>query len=89
MTSILVQHQVEDFVAWKEVFDSAAAMRTSFDEISTQIFRDVSDPNKLTVVNKWDSLANKQKFVHSPELLASMKKAGVVGQPNVHFLNEE
>ena len=89
MTSILVQHQVKDFAAWKIVFDSSAGMRTSNGGISTQIFRDVSDPNKLTVINKWNSLANAQKFAHSPELKASMEMAGIVGQPNISFLNEE
>lgn len=88
MASMLITHQVEDFAAWKKVFDSHASLRTSNGEISTQIFRDASDPNKLTIINKWNSLANAQKFAHSPELKAAMEKAGVVGQPSVAFLNE-
>jgi quinol monooxygenase YgiN len=63
-------------------------MRASSGELSTQLYRDASDSNKLTLVFKWDSLANAQKFAHSPELKAAMEKAGVVGQPNVSFLNE-
>ena len=89
MASILIQHQVEDFAAWKKVFDSHLSLRTSNGEISAQIFRDASDPNKLTVINKWDSMANAQKFAHSPELKAAMAEAGVVGHPEVSFLNEE
>jgi quinol monooxygenase YgiN len=88
MASMLITHQVEDFAAWKKVFDSHANLRTSNGEISTQIFRDASDPNKLTIINKWNSLADAQKFAHSPELKAAMEKAGVVGQPAVAFLNE-
>ena len=88
MATILIQHQVTDFAAWKSVFDSAAAFRTSSGEVSAKIFRDASDPNKLTVINQWDSMANAQKFLHSPELKASMEKAGVVGKPDIHFLNE-
>ena len=88
MTSILVQHQVKDYAVWKKVFDSSAGMRTSNGGISTQIFRDASDPNKLTVINKWNSLANAQKFAHSPELKAALEKAGVVGAPTIYFANE-
>jgi quinol monooxygenase YgiN len=88
MASMLITHQVEDFAAWKKVFDSHAGLRTANGEISTQIFRDASDPNKLTILNKWNSLANAQKFAHSPELKAAMAQAGVVGQPSVAFLNE-
>ena len=89
MASILIQHQVKDFALWKKAFDSHAGLRTSSGELSAQIYRDESDPNKLTVINKWSSMASAQKFAHSPELKAAMAEAGVVGQPAVHFLNEE
>ena len=88
MASMLIQHQVKDYAAWKKVFDSAIDLRTSNGELSAQVYRDASDPNKVTTINKWNSLANAQKFAHSPELKAAMEKAGVVGAPNVSFLNE-
>ena len=88
MASMLIQHKVKDFMEWKKVFDSAAGLRTSSGELSAQVFRDASDPNSLTVLNKWNSLENAQKFAHSPELKAAMEKAGVAGPPNVYFLNE-
>ena len=88
MASMLVQHKVKDFAMWKKVYDSQAALRTSSGELSDQIYRDESNPNSLTVVFKWDSLANAQKFAHSPDLKAAMEKAGVVGPPNIQFLNE-
>jgi quinol monooxygenase YgiN len=88
MASMMVQHQVKDFAAWKKVFDSAIDMRKSSGELSAQVYRDSTDPNKITTINKWDSLANAQKFAHSPDLKAAMEKAGVVGAPIVSFLNE-
>jgi quinol monooxygenase YgiN len=88
MATMLVQHKVKSFAEWKKGFDSAAELRKSSGELSTQVYQDASDPNKVTVVNKWDSLANAQKFAHSPELKAAMEKAGVDGPPSVSFLNE-
>ena len=89
MASLLIQHQVQDYATWKKVFDSVHDLRISSGELSAQIFHDASDPNKLTVLNKWDSVENAQKFAHSPDLMAAMQKAGVVGQPSIFFLNEE
>jgi len=63
-------------------------LRTANGELSTQIFRDASNPNNLTVINKWNSLQNAQKFAHSPELKAAMEQAGVEGPPTVYFPNE-
>ena len=88
MASMLVQHQVKDFSEWKKVYDSLADLRASNGELSDQIFRDASDPNRLTLIFKWDSLANAQKYAQSPELKAAMEKAGVNGPPKIYFLNE-
>ena len=90
MAYILIQHSVKDFAAWKKFFDSPEAenLRKSNGEISAQVLRDASNPNKVTVINKWDSMANAQKFAQSPELRAAMEKAGVDGAPTVFFLNE-
>jgi len=88
MASMLVQHHVKDFAAWKKVYDSVAVLRQSNGELSDQIFRDVGDPNKLTLLFKWNSVANAQKWAQSPELKAAMEKAGVDGAPVVSILNE-
>jgi heme-degrading monooxygenase HmoA len=88
MASMIVQHKVNDFAAWKKVYEANKPLRTSNGELADQIFRDADDPNKLIVVFKWDSLANAQKFAHSPELRAAMEKAGVVGVPAISFHNE-
>jgi len=88
MATMLVQHNVKDFAEWKKVYDSVANLRANNGELSDQIYRDASDPNSLTVVFKWDSLANAKKYAQSPELKAAMEKAGVEGPPSIYFLNE-
>jgi quinol monooxygenase YgiN len=88
MASMLIQHTVKDFAEWKKVFDANKDLRTSSGELSAQVYRDASDPNSITTINKWNSMENAQKFAHSPELKAAMEKAGVVGQPSVSFMNE-
>ena len=88
MAGMLVQHKVKDFANWKKVYDSQIDLRKNSGEVSDQIFRDASDPNKLILVFKWNSVANAQKFAQSPELKAAMEKAGVDGAPTITFLNE-
>jgi len=88
MASMLVQHNVKDFAEWKRVYDSVADLRSSNGELSDHIYRDASDPNKLTVMFKWDSLENAKQYSQSPELKAAMEQAGVEGPPDIYFLNE-
>ena len=86
MAGMLVQHTVKDFANWKKVYDSQADFRKSSGELSDQVYRDASDPNKLILVFKWNSVANAQKFAQSPDLRAAMENAGVDGAPSVTFL---
>jgi quinol monooxygenase YgiN len=88
MAILLVQHKVKDYAEWKKGFDAAYDFRKSAGEVAVKIYRNVSDPNMLTIFNTWDSLANAQKFAHSPELKDVMEKLGVLGAPTVAFLNE-
>ncbi len=89
MAGMIVQINVKDFASWKKVFDSQDAVRKSNGMLSAQINHDASDPNKLIVIYKWNSVANAQKFAQSPELKAAMEKAGVEGAPTFTFLNED
>jgi quinol monooxygenase YgiN len=88
MTSMIVTHKVKDYSIFKKTFDSVIDLRKSNGELSDRIYRDASDPNEITLIFKWNSLANAQKYAHSPELKAAMDKAGVVGLPEIHFLTE-
>ena len=88
MAILLIQHQVKDYASWKSVFDSVSDLRISNGELDHDIYRDSINPNKLTVVNTWDSLENAQTFAQSPELKAAMERAGVEGPPSISFLNE-
>ena len=88
MATMLIQHQVKDFGAWKKTFDSKADLRATNGELSSHIYRSESDPNEITAIFKWDSLANAHKFAQSPELKAAMETSGVEGRPSMYFLNE-
>lgn len=88
MASMLVQHQVKDYAVWKKIYDSQAGFRHSSGELANQIFHDASNPSKLTLLFKWDSVERAQKFSQSTELREAMEKAGVEGMPVITFLKE-
>jgi quinol monooxygenase YgiN len=88
MASMLIQIKVKDLAEWKKVFSTGDGLRKSNGELSHQVFHDVGDPNVITAIYHWDSVANAQKFARSPELRAMMEKAGVQGPPAVQFLDE-
>lgn len=89
MVHVLVRHRVEDFEAWKPVFDDHAGMRKRFTERGHRLFRSTDDPNELTILFEFDDAGRAWEFVESEDLRLKMKQAGVEGRPEFVFLDHE
>ena len=87
MVTLNVRQTVADYAAWRTVFDGDDARRRAAGQSgAAQVFRDVDNPNVVTVMAPWDSAENALKFAQDPALLEVMKKAGVVGVPAVRAI---
>jgi quinol monooxygenase YgiN len=87
MVYVLITHDVEDYDAWKVIFDIAAPIRKEAGEISYQVLRYEQDPNKIVHFSKWSSISNAKLFFESPEIIKIRKQAGVK-TPDFIYLNE-
>jgi antibiotic biosynthesis monooxygenase (ABM) superfamily enzyme len=88
MAYMFVRHSVQDYEAWKSVFDSVGDLRKRSGEKSYQILRQGNGSKELVALFKWDNLDNARKYAASPELKAAMDQAGVIGKPEILFLEE-
>lgn len=77
MPHVLIIHEVDDYPAWKAIFDQAAGIRKRAGEISYQLLRYDSDANSIVHFSEWSSLDNARRFFESPELVEIRRKAGV------------
>ena len=88
MVHVFIRHKVADFNRWKAVFDSAYEMRRSGGELSARMFLSQGDPGKLELLCEWDTLDRARQFFEQPVLKSAMQQAGVVGVPEVEFMEE-
>jgi heme-degrading monooxygenase HmoA len=88
MAYMLIQHDVKDYEGWKSVFDSARDMRKKSGEKSYHILHRADEPDSLVLLFQWDKLDNAREFATSTELKEAMHHAGVVGKPEILFLEE-
>ena len=87
MQYVNVRHTVEDYAKWRSGFDAHDSTRRAAGSTGVNhIFRDSGNPNETTTILEWDSLDNARRFVQDPALREVMKEAGVVGQPEIRFL---
>lgn len=77
MEYVLIIHEVQDYTAWKKIFDDAASMRKEAGEKSYQVLRYDQNVNKIVHFSKWNSIAKAKAFFESPQLVKLRKQAGV------------
>lgn len=88
MVRVLLRHSVEDYDTWKSHFDEHESTRKEHGEEGYQLLRETDDPNDLVMLFNWDSTENARGFLDSSDLRDTMAEAGVVGEPEISFLDE-
>ncbi len=86
--ALIVKHRVADFETWKKAFDGMDATRKANGWISAIVYRDAVDPNLVTIVNRVKDLDGAKRYGSGPEIRAAMERGGVIGAPEVSFVNE-
>ena len=77
MQYVLIIHEVENYAAWKKVFDDAAIIRKEAGERSYQVLKYENEPNKIVHFSAWTSIADARAFFESPKLVKIREEAGV------------
>lgn len=86
MYVIAINHAVDDYEKWKEVYDTypPTAGGANFSRVN----RSIDDPNLITVVAGFDSLDTLKSFASQPQLKEAMHRAGVRGEPRIEIYEE-
>lgn len=77
----VISHTVKDYAAWLPIYDEARALRAKAGVTGAEVFRDPADPNKLTIIHRFKTVAAAKEFLADPALKAAMEKGGVIGAP--------
>jgi heme-degrading monooxygenase HmoA len=88
MTYVLAIQQIKDYNKWKKVFDKHGEVRKNKGSKGATIYRDSNDPKKLVIITKWDDMEAAKNFSLAEDLKIAMKKAGVMGLPELYYLEE-
>jgi heme-degrading monooxygenase HmoA len=85
---LLVRANVDDYESWKPGFDEHAATREENGSKGGRLFRSADDPNEVVIILEWNGLEEARRFAQSEDLREAMQRHGVVGQPDIYFLEE-
>jgi len=88
MPYLLIRHKVNDYDAWKPVYDEDSENRKAHGSNGGRLFRNANDSNETVAIFEFADMEDAQKFTESPELHERLKRAGIADHPDIFFLNE-
>ncbi len=87
MATIILNHRVNDFKEWKKHYDADAPRRKNAGLKELSVGTKSGDPHQVYMIWQSSNPAALDKMMKDPELKATMKKAGVISEPEVLLLD--
>jgi hypothetical protein len=84
---LLVRAKVQNFESWKKAYDAHLSVRQEYGLSEEHLFQGSDDPNDVVLLFKASSLDRAKAFMNNPSVGEAIQKSGVVGKPDVTFLN--
>lgn len=85
---IIVQHPVRDYAAWRTAYEQVQPLRDKHGVSAADVLQDPTDPNNVTVLHWFPSVAQAQAFVADSGLKDAMESAGVTAPPRIEIVVE-
>lgn len=88
MVTMFVRHKVENYDAWRKVYDDFDQTRRGLGVKGAAVYQEANDEKDVTVTHQFEDLDSATSFANSEDLRAAMGKAGVAGPPDIWFTKE-
>jgi hypothetical protein len=88
MTTLILQHKIRDYAAWRPVFDAHEPARVKATVTNPVVYRGADDPNDIVMVFKIGDPKAAKSFFAGDDARDTMKRAGVIGTPVSHMTND-
>ena len=86
LAGLIIRHEVRDYAAWKRAFDGHGDARSKAGVVGHAVSRSVRNPNVVVIYLQAESLDALRAFAAASDSKAVMQAAGVVGAPDLSFV---
>lgn len=86
LAGIIVSHAVEDYDAWRKVYDDFDLHRKECGIVGQAVNQEFDDPNSVIIYHQAESLSALRAFVDSNELKERMRDGGVAEPLEIRFV---
>ena len=86
MSTLMVQHKVRDYAAWRPGYDAHEPSRVGAGITNGRVYRKAEDSNDLVLLFDVADVAKAKAWTQGEDLKTVMQKVGVLGAPSIHFI---
>jgi hypothetical protein len=86
LPGMIVKHEVRNYDRWRAAYDDFDTHRRQVGIIGHAVNQELGNANNVILYHQADDLGTLRAFVESAELREAMARAGVVGEPEIHFV---
>ena len=86
--TLIVHHQVQDYGAWRAVYDSVEGLRQQHACTSAEVMVAPGDKQDIFVLHRFPTVTQAEAFAGSGELRDAMGRSGVAGPPRIEIAVE-
>ena len=86
--TLIVRHRVNDYSAWRSVYDSVDRLRKQHGCTGDEVLVDPADKQEVFVLHRFPTVEQAEAFAGSDDLRQAMGRAGVAGPPRVEIAVE-
>ncbi|MFD2247794.1 hypothetical protein [Pontibacter ruber] len=88
MVYLSIRHQVNDYSTWRKVYDSHKQARDQAGLEELFLLQNRDNNNEIFLMFRVGDIQKAKQFMLSEDLNAAMKRAGVMGTPEIDFMEE-
>ncbi|NGX83562.1 hypothetical protein [Aequorivita sp. KMM 9714] len=89
MKTVIVQHEVKNFIEWKKIFDADQSNLQKEGVQLKDLYNSATNANDVTMIFEIpDEPGLFDKVMSDPQRQAAMKIGGVVSKPTISILNK-
>lgn len=85
MALLAVQHTVEDFGAWRSVYDTLDEVQRDWGVTDSSVHQLASSPDVVLVICHFATVAQARGFLTNRDVEAAMRRAGVRGESRIEI----
>ncbi len=86
MAWTLIEHKVNDYNTWKQVYDRTAEVKRRYGWKRYRVFQVAQERTHLIVMDQFERADQAQEYLNSDFLKDALKQMGVVGTPTMLLL---